>query len=286
MANKSDTSYQDSEVQWFQAYLEISKEHQNMMESLDNILPSEFKTIGQGKRSLDVLGVGSGGGQKDVHMLTLLQSTFPGVPISAEIIEASVKLSNNFKALVAKTPNLSTVPFSWNMMLSEDYMQQAKGDMKKFDFIHMIQMIYYVKDLPATLKFYHGLLKKNGRLMIIVVGKCAWEILWKTVDEELCIPAFTEQHSAETVKTQLDKMNLKYEEHLIPADFDISECFDPNSKVGNDLVNFFYYTLYRVSPLTPETREVLLDILKNKCSKQKDGKIMFHYNMSCIIVNA
>lgn len=29
-------------------------------------------------------------------------------------------------------------------------------------------MIYYVEDLADTIKFYHGLLKNNGRLMIIV----------------------------------------------------------------------------------------------------------------------
>lgn len=30
------------------------------------------------------------------------------------------------------------------------------------------QMIYYVDSLDETIKFYHSLLKNNGRLMIIV----------------------------------------------------------------------------------------------------------------------
>lgn len=29
-------------------------------------------------------------------------------------------------------------------------------------------MVYYVDDLEETVKFYHSLLKKNGRLMIII----------------------------------------------------------------------------------------------------------------------
>lgn len=33
------------------------------------------------------------------------------------------------------------------------------------------QMIYYVDDLKSTIEFYHGLLKNNGRLMIIVEAR-------------------------------------------------------------------------------------------------------------------
>ncbi|KAJ0069997.1 hypothetical protein NL108_000235, partial [Boleophthalmus pectinirostris] len=108
--------------------------------------------------------------QVDVQMLTLFQSTFPGVQITSDVVEGSIKLSNNFKALVGKTANLKNVPFQWHIMPSEDYVKQVKATehVKKFDFIHMIQMIYYVDDLASTIEFYHGLLKENGRLMIIV----------------------------------------------------------------------------------------------------------------------
>ena len=46
-------------------------------------------------------------------------------------------------ALVAKTTNLQKVQFAWHIMRSEDYEKQvkAKGDVKKFDFIHMIQVL-------------------------------------------------------------------------------------------------------------------------------------------------
>lgn len=46
-------------------------------------------------------------------------------------------------ALVAKTPNLQNIPFAWHIMHSGEYEKavKAKGDMKKFDFIHMIQVL-------------------------------------------------------------------------------------------------------------------------------------------------
>lgn len=36
-------------------------------------------------------------GQVDVQMLTMLQSTNPGVPITADIVEGSSELSDNFR---------------------------------------------------------------------------------------------------------------------------------------------------------------------------------------------
>lgn len=36
-------------------------------------------------------------------------------------------------------------------------------------------MLYYVDDLTETIKFYHSLLKNNGRLMIVIeTGKLNW----------------------------------------------------------------------------------------------------------------
>ena len=43
-------------------------------------------------------------------------------------------------ALVNNTPDLNRVRFSWHLMPSEEYMTQAEGDLKRFDFIHMIQV--------------------------------------------------------------------------------------------------------------------------------------------------
>lgn len=51
--------------------------------------------------------------------------------------------------LISKTPNLEKIPFVWNIMRSEEYMNQIKaaGDGKKFDFIHMIHVLTYHFDL-------------------------------------------------------------------------------------------------------------------------------------------
>lgn len=287
---KCDTSYKECGVHNFQLYLEHSKEHQAMMQVIDCALPAEFKRIGEGKSSVDVLGVGSGGGEMDVHILKLLKQAVPNVPIKADAIEGSVELTKHFKALVDK--NLKDVPVTFHCTTSEEYMTQAKTrrDLKRFDFIHMIQMIYYLEDMPGSIKFYHGLLKENGRLMIIVeAAKGGWDTLWKTYKNELCTHDISEYRSSGEVTACLDSLGLKYDVHKIPNEFDISECMcpeKPKNKFGHDLINFITARGDFYEELDIDTRKKMLDDLKNKCSTQKDGKVMFNSELACILVHS
>ncbi|XP_029980485.1 histamine N-methyltransferase A-like [Sphaeramia orbicularis] len=288
-AEVKQTCYEGSCVQSFQFYLEHSGEHQAIVQFAHDILPGELKRIGAGKSSLDVLGVGSGGGQVDVQMLTLLQSAFPSVPVTADIVEGSGPLTDGFKALIAKTPNLQKIPFSFHIMKSEEYETQvkAKGDAKKFDFIHMIQMIYYVEDLAGSIKFFHSLLKANGRLMIIVeAANGGWDILWKTYAKELCTGAITDYRSSAQVVECVKSLGLKYEEHVISHSFDISECFSPSSDTGARLLNFMTAQENFQQSFSPEVRAGILELLKNKCSVQKDDKILFNGSLVAILIHA
>ncbi|CAG5882809.1 unnamed protein product [Menidia menidia] len=281
--------YEGTYANCFQFYLEKSGEHAVISQCVKNTLPGEFQRIGAGKSSLDVLGVGSGGGEMDVQMLSLLQSTFPAVPITADIVEGSSNLIDKFKALVAKTADLQKIPVSWHIMASEEYVKQvkAKGDMKMFDFIHMIQMIYYVDNLSETIKFYHSLLKKNGTLMIIVESaNSGWDILWKTFRKDLCVDGIKEYRSSGEVIACLKSQGLKYEEHSVPNSYDITECFDPSSVNGERLLSFMTGKDHFYESFTPETRAGMLELLRSKCSTEKEGKVFFNSNLSCILVHA
>uniref|UniRef100_H2N1R7 Histamine N-methyltransferase n=1 Tax=Oryzias latipes TaxID=8090 RepID=H2N1R7_ORYLA len=215
-------------------------------------------------------------GEMDVQLLSLMQTEIPAVPISADV-EGSSKLIDCFKALVAKTPQI------------EEYekLVKTKGDVKKFDFIHMIQIIYYVESLEKTLKFYHSLLKNNGRLMIIVeAAHSGWDILWKTYRKELCGGSLSEYRSSSEVVTCLKSLGLNFEEHLVPNTFDITECFDSKSVPGDRLLSFMTATDRFRESFTPEIRAGILELLRNTCSTEKEGRVFFNSNLSCILVHA
>ncbi|XP_013875557.1 histamine N-methyltransferase isoform X2 [Austrofundulus limnaeus] len=280
-----DSRYQTS----FQLFLQRSSEHQCVRDFIHNKLADILASIGDGKSHLNVIGVGSGAGEIDLEMLSELHKRHPDVTVDNEVVEPSSQQIHNYKALVAKTAELQSIPFSWHIMHSEDYEKQvkAKGDIKKFDFIHMIQMIYYVDDLQETIKFFQSLLKKNGRLMIVVESaNSGWDILWKTYKKELCVGSIQEYRSSGEVVACLKSLGLKYEEHLIPQSFDITDCFDPSSEPGARLASFMTGTDRFHESFSPEIRAGMLDLLRNKCSTEKDGRVFFNGNMSCILIHA
>ncbi|XP_077392860.1 histamine N-methyltransferase-like isoform X2 [Festucalex cinctus] len=222
----------------------------------------------------------------DVQMLSLLQSICPTLSVTTDVVEGSTELVANFKALVEKTGNLEKIPFTWHVMLSEDYRKQVKN-VKKYDFIHMIQMIYYVDNLTETVKFYHSCLNKNGSLMIIVEkAGDGWDLLWRTFSKELCNEGVPAYRSSSDVLASLKTLGLQYEEHSIPNIFDITECFDPNSETGQRLLGFMTATDDFAQSFTPQIRADILNLLRSKCSTEKEGKIYFNSCLSCIFVHA
>ncbi|KAA8588324.1 hypothetical protein FQN60_001518, partial [Etheostoma spectabile] len=167
-------------------------------------------------------------GEIDAQMLTLLQSPFPAVPITADIVEGSSQLTEYFK-----------------MRTLENYERhiKEKGHLKTFDFIHMIQvpqnffLISFLENLAGTIKFYRSLLKNNGQFMIIVLAaNSGWGTLWKTYKKDLCVDAIQEYRSSGDVSACLKSQGLKYEEHEIPNTFDITDRKSPEIRAGINAV--------------------------------------------------
>lgn len=94
----------------------------------------------------------------------------------------------------------------------------GKKELQKRDFIHMIQILYYVKDIPVFLKFFHSLLATKAKILIILVsGTSVWDKLWEKCGSclpwnDLC------QHVTSTSLTQiLGKLGIKYECYELPT---------------------------------------------------------------------
>lgn len=279
--------YEGRYVQGFQFYLKHSEEHKAILGYVDKVLPGEFTRIGEGKSKMDVLGVGSGGGEMDAHILSILQSKLPATALTADIVEPSFHLTDNFKALVEKTPSLQKIPFSWHTVTCGEYEKQVKDkrEIKRFDFIHMIQMLYYVDDYPGTIKFFHNLLKENSKLLIVhEAAGSGWDTLWKTYRKELCTKSISDYLSAGDIKVHLERLELQYDEHLIPNTLDITDCFTTGDEMGELLLDFMTEQDHFHQSLTPDLRASILDLLRNRCSTEKEGRILFDCSMSCLLV--
>nr|KAF6336663.1 histamine N-methyltransferase [Myotis myotis] len=159
-------------VESFRRFLNNSTEHQCMQEFLDKKLPGIIARIGDKKSEIKILSIGGGAGEIDLQILAKVQDQFPGVPINNEVVEPSAEQIAKYKEFVAKSSNLENIKFAWHKETSSEYQNRVmeNKELQKWDFIHMIQMLYYVKDIPATLKFFHSLLAPSAKILIVLVS--------------------------------------------------------------------------------------------------------------------
>ncbi|NXF29523.1 HNMT methyltransferase, partial [Nyctibius bracteatus] len=278
----------DRYLQSFRLFLANSTEHQCMQEFMERQLPAVIASIGNGKSTINILSVGGGAGEIDLLILSKVQARYPGVTINNDVIDPSADQISKYKERVAKTPNLENVKFTWHEETSYEYERRmnAEKKSKKWDFIHMVQMLYYVKDVPATIRYFHSLLEAQGKLLIILVsGTSGWETLWKKFGSSLPLGDLCSYVSLADIKRILDPAGLKYQVHELPSHMDITSCFIEGNEDGELLLDFLTETCEFSRTAPPELkRQVMEELRKPECSEKRDGKVLFNNNLSFIVI--
>ncbi|KAM3917630.1 histamine N-methyltransferase isoform 2-T3 [Leptodactylus fuscus] len=244
---------------------------------------------GDGKSAINVLGVGSGSGEIDLQIFSKIQARYPGVTINTDIVEPSSEQILSYKERVAKTPGLENINFTWHKKTSSEFELQVKEKSeRKYDLIHMIQMLYYVKDVPTTLRFFRSLLAPDGKLLIILVsGNSGWSTLWKKYGSRLPLNDLCLYITAGDVADMLSADGAKHQCYDLPSDMDITECFIDGDKNGDLLLDFLTETCEFNKNAPCELREEIFQDLKSPgCSSVKNEKVIFNNNLSAIVVES
>ncbi|NXV96652.1 HNMT methyltransferase, partial [Calonectris borealis] len=274
--------------QSFRLFLANSTEHQCMREFMEGQLPAVIASIGNGKSTINILSVGGGAGEIDLLILSKVQARYPGVTINNDVIEPSADQIFKYKERVAETSNLENVKFTWHEETAYEYESRmnAEKKSKKWDFIHMIQMLYYVKDVPATIQFFHSLLEPQAKLLIILVSEFSgWKTLWEKYRSSFPLDDLCCYVSTADIKRILDSARLKYQLHELPSHMDITSCFIEGNKDGELLLDFLTETCEFSKTAPPELkRQVMEELRKPECSEKRDGKVLFNNNLSVIVI--
>lgn len=259
-----------------------------MQDFIHNTLPDILASIGDGKSHLNVIGVGSGAGEIDLEMLSQLRLKHPGVTVDNEVVEPSSTQLHQYKVMVSQKPNLDYIKFTWNKMTSSEFEEQwrVKKMTKKADFIHMIQMLYYVKDPGATIEFFQSLLDKKGKLLIILVsGESGWGKLWRTYRRQLCNTEISQCVTTGDMKSFLDSQGVSYQSYELPSQMDITECFTEGDEKGELLLDFLTEVLDFSNTASPELKAGVLELLQHPdCSMESNGKVLFNNNLGVIVI--
>ncbi|XP_061143683.1 histamine N-methyltransferase [Syngnathus typhle] len=281
-----DNRYQKA----FHLFLERSSEHQCMKDFIHNILPDIVSSIGNGKPHLNVIGVGSGDGRIDLEMFSKLHLKHPGVTVDYEVVEPSSQQLHSYKVLVSQKSDLDYITFKWNKMTSSEFEEQwkLKGMTKKADLIHMIQMLYYVKDVEATVGFFRSLLEQNGKLLIILVsGESGWGKLWQTFRGQISVCEISQCVTTADVKSILDSGGVQYKSYTLPSEMDITECFSEGDQSGELLLDFLTEVDRFSQTASPQLKADVIKLLRDPaCSREADGKVLFNNNLEVIVVDS
>ncbi|XP_056352319.1 carnosine N-methyltransferase 2-like isoform X1 [Oenanthe melanoleuca] len=277
-------------VEAFKSFLDHSTEHQCMDEFNKEQMPHIMAGLGPGKSTISVLGVGSGTGEQDLKMIRILQAVHPGVFIDNEIVEPNPQHVAAYKELVKQAPDLQNVSFIWHQLTSLEYEQQVKekGTHKKFDFIHMIQMLYRVEDIPNTIKFFHSCLDHHGKLLIIILSDSSgWASLWRRHRD--CLPATDRGHyvTCSGITAVLRALGAQHRVFELPSAWDITACFRDGDALGARMMDFLTGTKNFLGTAPAALRRRLRDALcQPECSSTRDGRVIFSNNLSMIVVES
>ncbi|XP_027256759.2 histamine N-methyltransferase isoform X2 [Cricetulus griseus] len=270
-------------------FLNNSTEHQCMQGFMDKKLPGIIARIGETKAEIKILNIGGGAGEIDLQILSKVQTQYPGICISNEVVEPSAEQIVKYKERVAKTSNTENVKLSWHKEMSSEYQEQIlQEEPQKWDFIHMIQMLYYVEDIPATLRFFHGLLGANAKILIILVSATSgWDKLLKKYGSLLPRDDICQYVTSSDLTQILDDLWIKYECYVLVSTMDIIDCFINGNENGDLLWDFLIETCNFNKTAPPDLRALIMkDLQEPEFSVKKEGKVLFNNNLSFIVVEA
>ncbi|XP_076858350.1 histamine N-methyltransferase-like isoform X2 [Brachyhypopomus gauderio] len=283
-------SLMDSNPRYLEAFdecLKNSTEHQCMITFIQGPLQDALTSIGEGKTSLNVMGVGSGLGQIDLEIIRQLRLLHPKAKVDNEVVEPSSDMLDKYKDLVSKTSDLDHVTFTWNNMKTSEFEKawKERNPDKKMDFIHMIQMLYYVEDSDATLLFFRSLLRKNGKLLIILLpGDTFDTMLWETYGAHFCKSGMNQFLTAKDVKNFMDTKGISYQSYSLPSYMDVTSCFIPGDVKGELLLDSMTEVQNFSKNASPELMEGVLKLLRDYI-KQEDGKSMLDTSIEALLID-
>ncbi|XP_060683818.1 histamine N-methyltransferase-like [Hemiscyllium ocellatum] len=220
----------------------------------------------------------------DLEILGKIQSKHPGFFIHNEVVEPNPQHISKYKALVKEWNPGPNISFTWNQMTSGEYEKQNKkrNESKKFDFIHMIEMLYYVESLHDTITYFHSLLETNGKLLIVqTADDGGYHSLWRKAGSRfLSSCLFLDVHKV------LDEMRMKYHIYELSSIFDITECFIEGNENGELLLDFLTHIVdFRKTAPADLNAEVLQCLRQPQCSREENGKILFNNNLHFIVID-
>ncbi|XP_072014008.1 histamine N-methyltransferase-like isoform X3 [Amphiura filiformis] len=231
------------------------------------------------EQPLRTLGVGSGSGELESHILKQLLQKFPR--IDNHVVEPSAELSGKYKEYVsANTADLKGIDYHWEQLLLEEYQQKREkdGDTSKFHFISAVHSLYYFNDLGKWLDYLYGLLDEGGLLVVMLTSdNSSLARTWKAFpdlghSDKFPFSGATSAH----ISSHFDKHGIPYQDINLDVPYDMTKVFATEpSEESYLLVDFVTHTINFRQNASPELNAKMMAFLRSDFKQDGDR---FFYN--------
>ena len=257
------------------------RREQEQLWSQNMLVPKlvEFFKPKKSETDFKVLAVGSGVGSFDCMLLEVLftcgKELVEGKQTTWTVVEPNESAIEKFKQDVAsKSGIFEKVKFKWVNKDVEKFLEV--GDGEQYDFIHFVNVLYYVNEEIVLKNAYEKFLKKPG-CMFIVVGSedDIWVNLIKSFKSK--IPSLeNELHYPTNIElSEICKRNeWAFETFDGKLDVEVTEVFEEGNPQGEALLKFFLHI--HEDPKKKYGEALVAELIeffhKMSWEKMKDGK--------------
>jgi len=234
------------------------------------------------KSELRIMAVGSGSGEVDVDFLKEIvkcgkERLGDNYSVVYQVVEPNPSNMECFRKAVTNNQDFKRIKFQWYNGFFEkfcDDFKQKEVEVNKFDFVHFVRVFYHIDSVKGLDRAYEHLLAKNGIMCAIGENENAF---WPKMMHFLA--AHKLEHECFTCSGPVSQnyflpgwlqlareRDWRYESYVQGYKFDITPMYDPNSKDGNQLIDF---ALHAKDSRKAFKKEVIEDFFK----LLDDGKI-------------
>jgi len=245
----------------FRAYQSISGERHAMLCWVRDVLRKAWP----GRRHLTVLSVGCGTGTFDQRVLQVLSSDRRTLNYIG--LEPNEKHRRTFLTRITRRP-LPGINLALQATPFEHYTSR-----RRFDLVLLTHCLYYIPDRDRAIRKAMDFLRTDGRVIIchqtpLGIDQIQRRFLKRVKGRD------NEMFSSRDLQALLDRRGLAYCLEILDNTLDISSCFIPHDKTGQELLSFFLESDTRCLP--PAVRREILVFLKTLSIRREKRRLLIH----------
>jgi histamine N-methyltransferase len=223
-------------------------------------------------QAVGVLGIGVGDGEFDIQLIDFLSNELGVGGLHYSALEPNEAQLQGFRRR-AEAVGISTTEIEYIQSTAEEFTPE-----RSFDLIHFIHSLYHMPIQEERLILdAHRWLGDNGHVLISLSSEQGgiYQLMnrfWSRIDYSFFTSGLFGQESLLAV---LERNKLSYRYELYPeVAIDVTACFDRESELGHNLLNFLLQADIRSAP--SELYEDILVALDELAYNEGDKRLLSH----------